>query len=84
MHFQKKQAVRPGRRVIPICEGVVAMDNDCCLQVVENDKAKIKDVIDELDQKKNQALQVRVKLTVLFRCRCVLKHVCILINSFSG
>lgn len=27
-------------------------------QVVENDKKKIKDVIDELDHKKNQALQV--------------------------
>lgn len=31
-------------------------------QVVENDKKKIKDVIDELDHKKNQALQVFIIL----------------------
>ena len=39
-------------------------------KVVENDKKKIEDVIDELDQKKNQTLQVLLlfALTLLVKC----------------
>lgn len=35
-------------------------------KVVENDKKKIEDVIDELDHKKNQALQVRYEYGYAF------------------
>ena len=37
-------------------------------KVVENDKKKIEDVIDELDQKKNQTLQVNTPNTTTAVC----------------
>lgn len=43
-------------------------------KVVENDKKKIEDVIDELDQKKNQTLQVSTPLPLLLCALAACAH----------